>query len=135
VTSWSFKLPYGSPPKGLNANDSARSHWARTKATKQVRDDSYWMTHSLNIPKMHRIRVDVEWVVAIRRNRDASNLGLFTKPIYDAIGAAHEPSVHVVPDDTAEFMQTPTPTIRYEQGCTAHFIITITDISTTEETS
>jgi hypothetical protein len=127
--SWSFTLPYIKPPKGTNANDTG-SKWYRINATKQVRQDTYFLTKAAKIPKLERCRVDVEWIVNTHRNRDASNLGLFTKPIYDAIGAKHDPSAHVVPDDSPAYMETPTPTIRYARDETARFVVTITELPT-----
>ncbi|QWT24965.1 hypothetical protein KPL76_06300 [Subtercola sp. PAMC28395] len=128
---WSFELNYSSPPPGLSANDTG-SKWKRINSTKHIRTEVYYKVKALRIPTLQRIRVEVEWVVVVDRDRDASNLGLFTKPIYDGIGAKHEPSAHVVADDTAAFMDTPTPTIRLARNERARFIVTITEVEVTK---
>jgi hypothetical protein len=127
MTQWSFILNYPRAPKGLNAND--RSHW-RTKArsTQQVRDVVATIVQNMPIPTVERVRVDCVWVVATRAKRDPDNLAPFLKAVYDAIGSDRGVSAHLVADDSPKYMEKVGATIRYEYGCDAHFIITITDI-------
>lgn len=127
--SWSFILPYERAPKGLNAND--RAHW-RTKArsTDQVRQACRLQSLIAEIPDgLTKVRVDVTWVVADRRRRDEDNLAPFLKAIYDGLGADKGVSARIVPDDAPEFMSKPGATIRYEKGATAHFIVTVTEVT------
>ncbi|MEA9983679.1 hypothetical protein [Subtercola sp. RTI3] len=115
----------------MSANDGYGQRFARSTNTKTIRTQVWRTVQSLKIPPMLKCRVDVEWVVNLRRGRDASNLGLWTKPIYDGIGAKHEPSAHVVPDDSPEYMETPTPTIRLARAERPRFVVTITDLGAT----
>ena len=127
AVAWSFELNYAKPPRGLAANDTG-SRWYRINATKVIRSESFTRTRAAHVPALERIRIDVEWVVATRRNRDASNLGLFTKPIYDGICASKGISAHIVDDDSPGFCETPIPTIRYAPDEAPRFIVTITDL-------
>ena len=131
MTQWSFTLNHPRAPKGLNAND--RSHW-RTKArsTKQVRDVVATIVQTMPIPAVEKVRVDCVWVVNTRGKRDPDNLAPFLKAIYDAIGSDRGTSAHLVADDSPEYMEKVGATIRYEHGCTPHFIISITDIGGSE---
>lgn len=127
--TWSFTLNYPKPLPGMSANDGHGQRWARTRNTKIIREQVYRTVQAMKIPKLNRIRVDIEWVVSVKRGRDVTNLGLWTKPIYDGICASHEPSAHVVADDTSEYLDAPLPTITHQPGKHAHFVVIITEVT------
>lgn len=123
---WMFTLNYARPPRGLHANDSG-VHWAtRAGAIKDIRMEVMARTRALRIGELDSCTIDLEWVVKTKRPRDPSNLWPFAKAIYDGIGSNKGVSARIVPDDDQNHMSTPTPTIRYERGCTPHFEVKIT---------
>ena len=127
TTTWAFDLNHARPPKGLSLND--RCHW-RTKHenTQLIRTQAMLRTRAAKVPALERIRVDVEWVVADRRNRDTDNLAPLLKAIYDGIGSNRGTSARIVEDDDPAHMDKPAATIRFESGATPHFSVTITDL-------
>lgn len=125
---WTFALDFGRAPEGLSAND--RGHWARRSAsTRGVRVTVAALCGQNDIPQLNRCRVDVVWVVNTRHRRDTDNLAPFLKAIYDGIGADKGISAHLVPDDAPEYMEKVGATIRYEKGATAHFEVTISEVT------
>jgi hypothetical protein len=127
TTTWSFDLNYPRPPKGLSAND--RCHWRTENDNIQmIRKETMLRTRAAKVPGLDSIRVDVEWVVADRRNRDTDNLAPLLKAIYDGIGSNRGTSARIVDDDDPAHMQKPSATIRFQAGAEPHFTVTITDI-------
>lgn len=125
---WKFHLAIPRAPKGLSMND--RAHWrAKAASTAWVRGEVVARVVAAGVPTLDRCRVDVEWIVGTRHKRDTDNLAPFLKAIYDGIGSDRGISAHVVTDDDPTHMEKRAATIRYEQGCTAHFEVTITEVS------
>lgn len=121
----SFTLPYKRPPEGLSAND--RVFWAvKAQSTNAVRQ--VVTAKAQRWRKCQRVRVDVVWVVADQRRRDADNAAPFLKAIYDGLGADRGVSAHLVPDDDPDHMEKPGLTFRYEKGATPHFVVTVTEV-------
>ena len=125
--TWSFDLNHPRPPKGLSAND--RCHW-RTKheSTQLIRTQVMLATRKAHVPALDRIQVDVDWIVADRRNRDTDNTFPMLKAIYDGIGSNRGTSARIVEDDSPEYMVKPAATITFVAGATPHFTVTITDL-------
>lgn len=124
---WTIVLDYPKPPKGLAAND--RAHWAvKAGSTADIRLEVFAKVRALHLGVLERIQVDLTWIVADRRKRDAPNLWPFSKAICDGIAANKGVSAHLVEDDDDEHLIAPTPTIRYVKGARAHFEVVITDL-------
>ena len=80
IASWSFDLPFTSPPSGLSAND--RGHWGRKASnTAMVRALVFTRTRAAHVPALERCRVDVVWVVRTHHRRDTDNLAPLLKAI------------------------------------------------------
>lgn len=127
ATSWSFDLPFVSPPKGLSAND--RGHWGRKASnTAMVRQMVFVKVRAAHVPALERCRVDVEWVVVTRHRRDSDNCAPLLKAIFDGIGSDKGVSARVVDDDDPAHMVKPAATIRYAPDETPRFVVTITDL-------
>lgn len=124
---WSFTLPYPRPPRGLHAND--RIHWrGKAKSSAKVRQDVFTLVRAAHVPALKRIRVDVEWVVPDRRKRDTDGPEPMLKAIFDGIGSDRGVSARIVEDDDPLHMDKGRLTIRHEPGCTARFIVTISEM-------
>lgn len=126
--AWSFILDYPRPPKGLSANDRP-NRWVKAGSVADVRMEVMARTRALKLGVLDAIRVDITWVVADKRRRDADGPDPFCKAIYDGIGADKGISAHLVDDDTPEFMEKPRLTIRYEKGVRPHFEVRITEVN------
>lgn len=127
ASSWSFDLPFVSPPQGLSAND--RGHWGRKASnTAMVRQMVFVKVRAAHVPALERCRVDVEWVVRTQHRRDTDNLAPLLKAIYDGIGSDRGVSARIVEDDAPQFMDKPGATIRYAPEETPRFTVTITDL-------
>lgn len=126
--TWLLELAYPKPPKGLSAND--RAHWAvKSKSTAEVRAQVKTLAHAAGIEPMQRCQVEIVWVVADKRRRDADNAAPFAKAIFDGLGADKGVSAHIVVDDDPAHMVKLMPRIEYQQGSTPHFEVIITDLS------
>jgi hypothetical protein len=126
--TWSFPLDYTRAPKGLSANDRPGGWQQKARSTAILRADVLERAQAAGIPKLGRIRVNVEWVVKDRRVRDEDNLAPMLKAIYDGLGSNRGVSARIVEDDNPTYMEKPGATIRYEPGCVPHFTVTITDL-------
>lgn len=125
---WLIALDYTKPPKGLSAND--RTHWAvRSKSTAEVRVLVKHLAIHAGIEPMQRCQVEVIWVVADKRRRDADNAAPFAKAIFDGLAADKGVSAHIVADDDPAHMVKLMPRIEYRPNTTPHFEVIVTDIS------
>ncbi|RFA12128.1 hypothetical protein B7R22_16995 [Subtercola boreus] len=125
--SWTFDLGYAKPPPGLSMND--RTHFRkRAASTSMIRDFVVWRCREVKVPKLQRIRVDVQWVVRTNGRRDTDNLAPLLKAIYDGVGADKGTSAHIVPDDAPAFMEKPEASIRLARLEQSRFVVTITDL-------
>lgn len=126
--TWLLELGYTKPPKGLSAND--RTHWAvKSKSTAEVRALVKHLAIHAGIETTQRCQVEVIWVVADRRRRDADNAAPFAKAIFDGLAADKGVSAHIVADDDPAHMVKLMPRIEYRKGCTPHFEVMVTDLS------
>lgn len=119
VIEQTFTFPWTTPP--LSANH--RTHWAvKARTTRDVRSLAAWTCRKF--PQVDRVEVALVWVVADKRRRDgADNIVPTLKAICDGLV-----DVEIVPDDTKEFMVKVMPDIRYEQGGTPRFELTLKEI-------
>lgn len=82
----------------LTANQ--RLHWAeKARRTEMVRTAVAWRARQLKIPPQEYVIVQLHYVPAVQRRRDASNLAPTQKPAVDGLVDAG-----VVKDDTAEWV-------------------------------
>lgn len=126
--AWLLELDYTKPPKGLSAND--RTHWAvKAQSTGEVRANVRYLAQNAGIERMRRCQVEVIWVVADRRRRDADNAAPFAKAIFDGLAADKGVSAHIVPDDDPAHMVKLMPRIEYRPNATPHFEVIVTDIT------
>ena len=103
---WVLHFGYGRNPIPMNG---PKGNWrARGRMTAAVKDQALKLAIYARIPEMSRCRAQLTWWVATSHKRDVDNLGLFEKPIYDALVLAG-----VVRDDTPEYMDKPRPVIRH----------------------
>lgn len=124
--TWLLELGYTKPPPGLSAND--RSHWAtKARSVAAVRGLVKSLATRAGIPTMQRCQVEVIWVVADKRRRDADNAAPFAKAIFDGLGADKGVTARIVPDDDPAHMVKLMPRIEHRPGCTPHFEVVITD--------
>lgn len=126
--TWLIELPYERPPKGLHSNDRVH-HMVKARSTKELRERVAVLCRVAKIPKLHRISVQVVWVVPTRHKRDEDGPDPMCKVIYDAIGSDRGVSARIVQDDTKEFMDKPRLVIEHQPGELAHFRVEITDVS------
>lgn len=114
-----FEFPWKSPP--LHANQ--RIHWAKRKdITKALRTEMH--ARARHIPDLGKCEVELVWVVADRRRRDADNIVPTLKALCDGLVDAE-----IVADDVPELMVKRMPSIRYVKGCTPHFEFTVKAVS------
>lgn len=126
--TWILDLPFDRPPKGLSANH--RTHWAvKSKATAEVRAQVKYLAWAAGIEPMQRCQVEVIWVVADKRRRDADNAAPFAKAIFDGLAADKGVSAHIVPDDDPAHMVKLMPRIEYRPNTTPHFEVIVTDLT------
>lgn len=121
VRTWVLVLHYKRPPLTLNQ----RMHWApKHKLNRQVRDQAAYLARHHGIPPLGRCRVELTWVVADRRRRDADNIQPTLKAICDGLVDAG-----IVTDDTPDLMQKPEVTIRHEHGATPHLEVRVREVT------
>lgn len=126
--TWTIELGYTKPPPGLSAND--RSHWAtKARSVAAVRGLVKSLATKAGIPTMQRCQVEVIWVVADKRRRDADNAAPFAKAIFDGLGADKGVSAHLVVDDDPAHMVKLMPRIEYRPNTTPHFEVIVTDLT------
>lgn len=125
---WLLELGYTKPPDGLSAN--WRGHWAtKARSTAAVRSLVCWLATEAGIKPMQRCQVEVIWVVADKRRRDADNAAPLAKAIFDGLGADKGVSAQIVVDDDPAHMVKLMPRIEHRPGCTPHFEVIVTDIT------
>jgi hypothetical protein len=126
--SWTLKLPYERPPKGLSAN--YRGHWApKARSTAEVRALVVTLARAAGIPTMGRMQVELVWVVTDNRKRDEDNAFPLLKVAADGLASDRGVSAHLVPDDSPEWCVKIAPRIEKRQDTTAHFELIVTDIT------
>lgn len=103
---WILHFHWGTNPIPMNG---PKANWrARAAMTRQVKDVTLTLAIAAKIPEAAKIETQLTWWVdRANRRRDVDNLGLFEKPIYDALVIAG-----IVPDDTPDLMVKPRPVIR-----------------------
>lgn len=112
-------LPSGKPKSVRRIWDplqgNSRSHWrSRAHATKEVIEAVAWLAKAQQIPQADHITVTLTWAPGDNRRRDADNLWPLLKVCCDALARgprADLPGLHLVPDDTPEFMTKLAPVI------------------------
>lgn len=101
--SWKITLIWPTPP--LTANQ--RLHWAqRARTTRTIREAVAWGARGAGIPALRRCSVELHYVPADNRRRDADNLMPTLKVCCDGLVDAG-----VVPDDTPSYMDKVMPVI------------------------
>ena len=126
--TWALELGYTKPPNGLSAN--WRGHWAtKARSTASARALVKYLALEAGIEPMQRCQVEIVWVVADKRRRDADNAAPFAKAIFDGLGADRGVSAHIVADDDPAHMVKLMPRIEHRPGCTPHFEIIITEVT------
>lgn len=126
--TWMLELGYTKPPDGLSAN--WRGHWStKARSTAEVRALVKHLAIHAGIEPMQRCQVEVIWVVADKRRRDADNAAPFAKAIFDGLAADKGVSAHIVADDDPAHMVKIMPRIEYRPNTTPHFEVIVTDLS------
>ena len=124
---WTFRLNYPRPPKGLHAND--RAHWrTKAKSTETIRQETMLRVRALRLGELHRISVQLVWVVGDQRKRDEDNIWPLVKAVCDGIGSDRGTSARLVADDDPLHMVKLAPVIRHLPGSSAHFVVIITEL-------
>lgn len=77
-------------------------HWAqRAKAVNEVIIAVGWAAKAAQVPTGKHLTVQLVWAPGNNRRADAGNLAGIQKPCVDALAAG---GLHLVPDDTAEWV-------------------------------
>jgi hypothetical protein len=105
VIRYDLHLPWDKPP--LNLNDR-HGHWAaRHAAVKPVRKAAWALARQAKIPRCSKIRVELHYRPATRRDRDEDNLVATMKVLVDGIVG----DAQVVPKDTGRHVERLMPVI------------------------
>lgn len=101
---WILHFVWSTNPIPMNG---PKANWrAKSRMSRQVRDTTYKLALVARIPEMTRCEVQLTWWVKTNHRRDVDNLGLFEKPMYDALVDAG-----IVRDDTPDLMVKQRPVI------------------------
>jgi hypothetical protein len=105
-TVWVLHFHWPTNPLPMNG---PKANWrARAAMTRHVKHVTLTLALAARIPELAKIETQLTWWVdRMNRRRDVDNLGLFEKPIYDALVMAG-----IVRDDTPDLMVKPRPVIR-----------------------
>lgn len=104
MTEHVIELPWIVPPLSLND----RHHWAKkAKKVRMIRQTAGWLTKAANLGTCDRVRVQLHYQPAVRRNRDSDNLAATYKPCVDGVCL----DAGLVADDTDEHVVRGWPTI------------------------
>lgn len=113
-----YRLDWRTPP----LTENQRLHWReRARRVKDVRATARLLTARLR--GQGRVEVELIWVVADARRRDADNIVPTLKALCDGMVDAG-----VVPDDTPQFMVKHMPVIRVERGAVPHMELRVRSI-------
>ncbi|WP_104137290.1 hypothetical protein [Cryobacterium sp. Y62] len=115
-----MKFDWTSPP--LSMNDSV-DRFTKRKRIKDIRLAGKMAATGKRIPDLGKCRATLTWFVTDRIRRDGINTCATFKPLCDGLVDAG-----VVRDDTAEFMDTPMPTIVWldkKAGHVAHMTLRV----------
>lgn len=121
--SWEIRLAYPTLP--ISLNDRGTKWQIKWRASRTLRDRVRVMTRHLEIPRLEAIHVDMTWIPATKRKRDADNAVATLKPAIDGLRDYRaryrntaagrvlvEPEwVGVVPDDDPEHVTWSPPVI------------------------
>lgn len=121
LRTWTFDLPYRTPP--LSLNGARGNPYARARTVKQVRRLAHLKALEQKIPRLHRCVIELHYAPTDRRRRDALNLVATLKPIEDGIVDAG-----CVPDDTAEFVQSTVPVIDDATGKVGRLYVIVREV-------
>lgn len=98
-----------------------RQHWSvKAREVAALRREAMALAREAGIPPLVFAQVSMTYHPRDRRRRDPINLVATLKPVQDGLVDAK-----VVPDDTAEFMASPMPTIGEPTGKVGRIIITV----------
>ena len=145
-----WTLTFNAPAELMSVNTN--KHWRTTSPVRRAwREATVQHAKAAKLPKgVAKIRVEIELRFPTGGRRDAPNYYSYvTKPIIDALGPSrtytirkgpraglvvHEPGYGMVCDDTAEYVDFPTPTIgpvagRKPTAPYGEVTVTITDLS------
>lgn len=90
------------------------NHWGgKAKATKEVIQAVAWAATAQKIPKCDHMIVQLHWAPGDHRRADEDNLWPLFKACCDGLARGRNdlPGLHLLPDDTAEYMTKRTPEI------------------------
>jgi crossover junction endodeoxyribonuclease RusA len=120
--TWTVPLPYDKPP--LNSNQRMH-HQKRGRITKELRQAAGWSARSAGAPALLRCRVELHYIPADNRRRDADNPTPTLKAACDGLVDAG-----VTPDDVPAYMDKRMPVIHPAQkSCENRLYLVITDLS------
>lgn len=103
TATYRLVLPWDRPP--LTANQRLHRQ-VEARTAKTVRDAAGWLARQARIPVAEHCTVELQWAPKHKGRRDPLNLYPTLKACGDGIVDSG-----VVKDDTAEWMDTPTPVI------------------------
>lgn len=121
LRTWTFDLPYTTPP--LSLNGARGNRYARAKVVKTVRRLTWAKAASLRIPPLARCAIELHYAPRDSRRRDPHNLVATLKPIEDGIVDAG-----VVPDDTPEYVPPSTPIIDAPSGQVGRLYVIVREL-------
>lgn len=97
----------------LQANKKG-THWGpRASATSTVIEAVAWHAAAQKVPQCQRLIVRLHWAPGDWRRADSDNLYPLAKACYDALARGRKdlPGLHLVPDDSDEYMTKEPPEI------------------------
>jgi len=120
--TWTIRLPYTAPP--LSLNDRGRSHWPKTRLTREIRGVANILAREARVPALAACTVALHYVPRDNRRRDTDNLVATLKPLADGLVDAG-----IVPDDTPGLMGKPEPLIHPANPRDPHLYLVITEVT------
>lgn len=122
LRTWTFDLPYRTPP--LSLNGARGNPYARARTVKQVRRLACFRSLEQKIPALRRCAIELHYAPTDSRRRDPHNLVATLKPVEDGIVDAG-----VVPDDTPEFVPPTTPIIDAPTGKAGRLYVIVREVA------
>lgn len=97
----------------LQGNAKSNNWGSKAKATKEVINAVAWVAHSQNVPQCKWMMVQLNWAPGDMRRADEDNLFPLFKACCDGLarGRGDLPGLHLVPDDSAQYMRKEHPRI------------------------
>lgn len=122
MTTYRLELPrYDTEPQprlvwSTLRGNSRPGHWSkRHRAVRRLITDVTWLAKAAKVPAGRHVTVRLTWAPGRRVRADADNLWPLLKTACDALARGRKdlPGLHLVPDDTPEYMTKHAPAIAY----------------------